>query len=88
MFELGILFVILLAALYWTTLWIMGRRDDVLHGHFVHPDSGTAEPKAAAPRLPPPPPAPCPPERPRADPKRLQTLLDSIKRDLKDASRL
>ncbi|MBI5260841.1 MAG: hypothetical protein HY852_03360 [Bradyrhizobium sp.] len=91
MFELGILCVILLAAFYWTTLWIMGRREDVLHGKFVHPDPASAEPKTVgrrlpeAPRLPPPPVLP-PPLPPRADPKTLQALLDTIKRDLKDAS--
>lgn len=85
MFELGILCVIALAALYWTTLWIIGRRDDVLHGHFVHPDPGAAEPKVAGPRLPPAPAMP-PPLPPRADARTLQALLDAIKRDLKDAS--
>ena len=32
MLEIGILVFIVLAVGYWTTLWIMGRRDDVLHG--------------------------------------------------------
>ena len=35
MIEIGILVFILLAVGYWATLWIMGRRDDVLHGQFV-----------------------------------------------------
>ena len=35
MFEIGIFCVILLAISYWAVLWLMGRRDDVLHGEFV-----------------------------------------------------
>ncbi len=35
MLEIGILVFLLLAGGYWVTLWIMGRRDDVLHGQFV-----------------------------------------------------
>ena len=41
MFEIGILCVISLAVAYWTVLWLMGRREDVLHGEFVE---GKAEP--------------------------------------------
>ena len=33
--EIGILVFLVLAFGYWATLWIMGRRDDVLHGQFV-----------------------------------------------------
>jgi hypothetical protein len=32
MFEIVILCVIFLAAAYWAVLWLMGRREDVLHG--------------------------------------------------------
>ena len=35
MLEIGILIFLALACGYWATLWIMGRRDDVLHGQFV-----------------------------------------------------
>ncbi len=86
MFELGILCIILLAAGYWATLFIMGRRDDVLHGKFVQPDPVAAEPQLGEPRprqaVPPPLPAP------RADAKALKALLETIKRDLKDAAQI
>jgi hypothetical protein len=32
MFEFGIFCVIFLAVAYWAVLWLMGRREDVLHG--------------------------------------------------------
>ena len=35
MFEISIICVILLAISYWAVLWLMGRREDVLHGEFV-----------------------------------------------------
>jgi hypothetical protein len=35
MLEIGILVFLVLAVGYWATLWVMGRRDDVLHGQFV-----------------------------------------------------
>jgi hypothetical protein len=41
MFEIGIFCVILFAIGYWTTLFIMGRREDVLHGQFVEADAAT-----------------------------------------------
>jgi hypothetical protein len=41
MFEIGIFCVIILAVSYWMVLWLMGRREDVLHGEFVE---GNAEP--------------------------------------------
>jgi hypothetical protein len=41
MFEIGVFCVIILAVAYWTVLWLMGRREDVLHGEFVE---GKAEP--------------------------------------------
>jgi hypothetical protein len=93
MFELGIFSVILLAAGYWATLWIMGRRDDVLHGKFVHPET---EADIAAGQAPPPFPArPSIPVRPArreaSDTKRvnsdaLESLLAAIKQDLKDVA--
>ena len=35
MCEIGIFSVIVLAVSYWAVLWLMGRREDVLHGEFV-----------------------------------------------------
>jgi hypothetical protein len=35
MFEIGIFSVVVLAISYWAVLWVMGRREDVLHGEFV-----------------------------------------------------
>jgi hypothetical protein len=35
MFEISILCVIAIAIGYCGTLWIMGRRDDVIYGHFI-----------------------------------------------------
>ena len=76
MFEIGIFCVIVLAVGYWVVLWLMGRHDDVLHGDFVHVEAG---PEAAPPNLP----------MPRVDsPESLQSLLTSIKRDLKDAAQI
>ena len=34
MFEISIFCVILLAISYWVVLFLMGRREDVLHGDF------------------------------------------------------
>lgn len=36
MLEISVFCVILVAAGYWTTMFVMGRRDDVIHGKFVH----------------------------------------------------
>jgi hypothetical protein len=44
MFEIGIFGVIILAVAYWTVLWLMGRREDVLHGEFVEDKAGPDEP--------------------------------------------
>ncbi len=80
MFEISIICVIVLAVGYWVVLWTMGRRDDVLHGRFVHVEGG---PEAAPVNLPPVSP------KPRADSaESLQSLLTSIKRDLKDAAQI
>ena len=77
MFELGILGIILLAVGYWATLWTMGRREDVLHGKFVE-----VEPTLAA--------EPASPAQvaPRATAESLQSLLATIKRDLKDTAQM
>ena len=97
MLEIGILVFILLAVGYWATLWIMGRRDDVLHGQFVEfegEDELAPAMAAPAPQLSPVPtrPKPAPPApKPVAaasapDDHALQSLLASIKQELKDAS--
>ncbi len=95
MIEIGILVFLLLAFGYWATLWIMGRRDDVLHGQFVEADSeDELSPAMAAPRPSPVPtrPKPAPPPRPVASPtpddRALQTLLASIKQELKNAAKI
>jgi hypothetical protein len=45
MFEISIICVILLAISYWVVLFLMGRREDVLHGEFVkNADAPTDEP--------------------------------------------
>jgi hypothetical protein len=38
MFEIGVFVFILFAIGYWATLFVMGRREDVLHGQFVEAD--------------------------------------------------
>jgi hypothetical protein len=43
MFEISIICVILLAISYWAVLWLMGRREDVLHGEFVKADTAADE---------------------------------------------
>jgi hypothetical protein len=98
MFEIIICCVIVFAVGYWATLWAMGRREDVLHGQFVELN---AQPEAAAattamptppprvasrPKLPP----PKLPEKaqPPANADELNTLLASLKRELKNAANL
>jgi hypothetical protein len=76
MFEFIILCVIALAIGYWITLWLMGRRDDVLHGHFVQTDAHPEVPSNPLPEA----------NAGRAD--RLQALLTAIKQDLKDAAQI
>ncbi|MBA2402976.1 MAG: hypothetical protein H0V72_30630 [Bradyrhizobium sp.] len=44
MFEISIFCVILLAISYWAVLWLMGRREDVLHGEFVEAGAKPEEP--------------------------------------------
>ncbi|HEY2249323.1 MAG TPA: hypothetical protein VGH70_17925 [Bradyrhizobium sp.] len=93
MLEIGILVFILLAVGYWTTLWIMGRRDDVLHGQFVEfegEDDLAPGMAAAAPS-----PVPTRPRRmkpvaaePAPDAEALRSLLASIKQELKNASQI
>jgi hypothetical protein len=79
MFELGILGIILLAVGYWATLWMAGRREDVLHGKFVE-----MEPTAA----PVPEPVPAAAVTAGANSESLQSLLAVIQQDLKDAAQI
>jgi hypothetical protein len=92
MIEIGILVFLLLAGGYWATLWIMGRRDDVLHGQFVDFEGEDELAPAMAARSP-------VPTRPKPAPKpfaagpapndaALQSLLASIKQELKNAAKI
>ena len=76
MFELGIFCIIILAVGYWTALWLMGRRDDVLHGDFVQaePQPEMVPTTSSASRI--------------GSATTLQSLLASIKQDLKDAAQI
>ena len=76
MFEISIFCVILLAISYWAVLWLMGRREDVLHGEFVEagakpeevrsvfPDRAAFPQRPARPDLPKPPARATMPEQP------------------------
>jgi hypothetical protein len=103
MLEIGILVFILLAVGYWATLWIMGRRDDVLHGQFVEFEAeaepatalsvaaagSDAAPSPVPTRPKPTPPAPKPiAAEPSPNPEALQSLLASIKQELKNAAKI
>lgn len=50
MLELVVFCVILLAAGYWATMFVMGRRDDVIHGKFVHTEDVFAQSAMPTPR--------------------------------------
>jgi hypothetical protein len=101
MLELIICCFLVFAVAYWATLWSAGRREDVLHGDFVEAEPerdanvalASATPAAAAPPVfpkrpavvaAPTPPAPAQP----ATPERLQSLLASIKSELKNAAQI
>jgi len=100
MLELIICCFLVFAVAYWVTLWSAGRRDDVLHGHFVEGERNAetpvgfsaATPAAGAPPVFPkrpavvPPPAPTPAQPATSD--SLQSLLTSIKRELKNAAQI
>lgn len=99
MLEIGIFCVILLAAGYWTAMYVMGRHDDVIHGKFVHSEDEGAFTQPAM---------PAPPSRfprrpikaaeaaktvPAHDPaavsvnsEALQSLLAAIQQDLKSVA--
>lgn len=99
MLEIGIFCVILLAAGYWVAMFIMGRRDDVIHGKFVHTEDQGEFARASMPA--PPPPFPKRPVKaaqtagqpatndPAAKPvnsEALQSLLAAIQQDLKSVA--
>ncbi len=89
MFEIGIFCVIFLAVAYWAVLWLMGRREDVLHGEFVESEPPAEErarpvfPKRAVRSARPERPVEAAPEQlPPLRQERLESLLNTIKRDL------
>ncbi|MFT4117217.1 hypothetical protein [Bradyrhizobium sp.] len=98
MLETVIFCVILLAGGYWATMFVMGRRDDVIHGKFVHAEE---EGGFVVPSMPMPPP-PFPRRPVRADrpagaqatgeaakpvsSEALQSLLAAIQQDLKNVA--
>jgi hypothetical protein len=97
MLEIGIFCVILLAAGYWATMFVMGRRDDVIHGKFVHSEDEGVFTQAPMPA----PPFPKRPVKaaqpasvaPANDPiaqsvssEALQSLLTAIQQDLKSVA--
>jgi hypothetical protein len=95
--ELIICCFLVFAVAYWATLWTAGRRDDVLHGHFVEaePEANAVLPAAAgaaaAPPIFPKKPviaAPAPPPAQVETSDKLQSLLTSIKHELKNASQI
>lgn len=95
MLEIGIFCVVLLAAGYWATMFVMGRRDDVIHGKFVHSEDEGAFAQAP---MPPFPKRPVKAARPAgaapagdqvAQPvssEALQSLLAAIQQDLKSVA--
>ncbi|QPF89043.1 hypothetical protein [Bradyrhizobium commune] len=101
MLEIGVFCVILLAAGYWATMFVMGRRDDVIHGKFVHTEDEGALTQPALP-APPFPKRPVKAARPthaqpvsvqsaKAESKpvnseALQSLLAAIQQDLKSVA--
>lgn len=99
MLEIGFFCVILLAAGYWTTMFVMGRRDDVIHGKFVHADAEDDLTHSAMPAPPPPfPKRPVKAAQPARQPPAsdlaakpvnsaaLQSLLAAIQQDLKSVA--
>ncbi|MCK1360729.1 hypothetical protein [Bradyrhizobium sp. 199] len=99
MLEISVLSVILLAAGYWLAMFVMGRRDDVIHGKFVRVDETGDLTRPAMPA--PPPPFPTRPikaanpvrQQPTDDPNArpvnsaaLQSLLAAIQQDLKSVA--
>jgi hypothetical protein len=100
MLELIICCFLVFAVAYWVTLWTAGRREDVLHGHFVEGERDADAPvafsvattAAVAPPVFPKKPAvvaaPAPTPAQPATPDSLQSLLASIKSELKNAAQI
>jgi hypothetical protein len=98
MLELVVFCVILLAAGYWATMFVMGRRDDVIHGKFVRIEDAGALGQSAMPTpMPPFPKRPAKAARPANVPPAgngakpvnsdaLQSLLAAIQQDLKSVA--
>jgi hypothetical protein len=97
MIEIGIFCVILLAAGYWTTMFVMGRRDDVIHGKFVHAEERDFTQASMAAPTPPFPKRPVKAAKPvsvrpaiaEAKPVNsaaLESLLAAIQQDLKSVA--
>jgi hypothetical protein len=98
MIEIGIFCVILLAAGYWATMFVMGRRDDVIHGKFVRAEeAGDFAPAAMPAPTPPFPKRPVKAAKPvsvrpaiaEAKPVNsaaLESLLAAIQQDLKSVA--
>jgi hypothetical protein len=82
MFEIGIFCVIFLAVAYWAVLWLMGRREDVLHGEFVKSEPPAEEPVRPIFPKRPARPVEADPEQPGFQQERLESLLNPIKKDL------
>ena len=95
MLELIICCFLVFAVAYWVTLWTARRRDDVLHGRFVaaepEREANVAFAAAAPPSVFPKKPVietPAPPPAQVETPDSLQSLLASIKHELKNASQM
>jgi hypothetical protein len=99
MLEIVVFCVILLAAGYWATMFLMGRRDDVIHGKFVHADDEQPALHTPLPPFPKRPvkaaktfnvqPANVQPAKAEAKPvtsEALQSLLAAIQQDLKSVA--
>ncbi|EIG56720.1 hypothetical protein [Bradyrhizobium sp. WSM1253] len=96
MLELVVFCVILVAAGYWATMFVMGRRDDVIHGKFVHTEDVFALSAMPTP-TPPFPKRPVKAARPAivqpantgakpVNSDALQSLLAAIQQDLKSVA--
>jgi hypothetical protein len=96
MLEIVVFCVILLAAGYWATMFVMGRRDDVIHGKFVRTEDAGAFAQSAMP-TPPFPKRPVKAARPAnvqlansgvkpVNSDALQSLLAAIQQDLKSVA--
>ena len=99
MLELIICCFLVFAVAYWVALWMAGRREDVLHGDFVEnrPEAGvpiafsaasSAAARAVIPKKPAAPVAVTPPSPAPATSDSLQSLLASIKRELKKSAQI